>query len=83
MAGPFDAYLTQKKQQEAARSAAQVRLTPAQPDQVAQGLATAKELGEAPARVLAFQDHFSDLLAQKKATTALTRPCGPRLEDFF
>lgn len=58
MAGPFDAYLTQKKQQEAARSAAQVRLTPAQPDQVAQGLATAKELGEAPARFWPFRIIF-------------------------
>lgn len=81
MAGPFDAYLTQKKQQEAARSAAQVRLTSAQPDQVAQGLATAKELGEAPAKVLAFQDHFSDLLAQKKATTALTG--APKLSEWL
>lgn len=81
MAGPFDAYLEQKKQQEAALTASRVRAVPDQPDQVAQGLATARELGVAPGQVMAFQEHFTDLLQQKRATTALTG--APRLSDWL
>lgn len=81
MAGPFDAYLEQKKQQEAAMAAQQVRMMPQRPDEVASGLATARELGEAPGKVLAFQDHFADLLAQKRATTALTG--APKMSDWI
>lgn len=81
MAGIFDEYFEQKRREQAAQTAAKVRLDPMRPEQAAEGVATAKELGVPPGQVLAFQDHFSDLLAQKRATTALTD--APKLSDWL
>lgn len=81
MAGPFDAYFEQLKQQEAARTAARVRLDPLQPDQAADGLATAKELGVPPGQVMAFPQLFKDRLEQQRAAAALAE--APKLSDWL
>ncbi len=81
MAGPFDAYFDQLKQQEAARTAARVRLDPLQPDQAADGLATAKELGVPAGQVMAFPQLFKDRLEQQRAAAALAE--APKLSDWL
>lgn len=81
MAGIFDEYFEQKRREDAAQTAARIRLDPLKPEQAAEGVATAKELGVPPGQVMAFQSHFSDLLAQKRATTALTD--APKLSDWL
>ncbi|REF70411.1 hypothetical protein [Paracoccus versutus] len=81
MAGPFDAYFEQLKQQEAARTAARVRLDPLQPDQAADGLATAKELGVPAGQVMAFPQLFKDRLEQQRAAAALAE--APKLSDWL
>lgn len=81
MAGPFDAYFDQLKQQEAARTAARVRLDPLQPDQAADGLATAKELGVPAGQVMAFPQLFKDRLEQQRAAAALGE--APKLSDWL
>lgn len=81
MAGPFDAYFEQKQKEEAARAAAKVRLDPLQPDQAADGIATARELGVPAGQVMAFPQVFKDRLAQQKATTALTG--APKMSDWL
>ncbi|MTH65078.1 hypothetical protein [Paracoccus shanxieyensis] len=81
MAGPFDAYLNDLKAREAANTAARLRLDPVQPDQAANGLATAKELGVPAGQVMAFPELFRDTLTQKRATTALTG--APKLSDWL
>src|SRR5690606_13636342 len=81
MAGPFDAYFEQLKQQEAARTAARVRLDPVQPDQAAEGLATAKELGVPAGQVMAFPQMFKDRLEQQRAAAVLAE--APKLSDWL
>lgn len=81
MAGPFDAYFEQLKQQEAARTAARVRLDPVQPDQAAEGLATARELGVPAGQVMAFPQMFKDRLEQQRAVAALAE--APKLSDWL
>ncbi|WP_323008533.1 hypothetical protein [Paracoccus sp. (in: a-proteobacteria)] len=81
MAGPFDAYFDQLKQQEAASTAARVRLDPLQPDQAADGLATAKELGVPAGQVMAFPQLFKDRLEQQRAAAALAE--APKLSDWL
>jgi len=81
MAGPYDAYFDSLKAQEAERTAAQVRMNPLQPDQAAEGLATARELDVPVGQVTNFPDIFRDRLAQKRASTALADT--PRLSDWL
>ncbi|QRZ14738.1 hypothetical protein JWJ88_17385 [Paracoccus methylovorus] len=81
MAGPFDAYFDQLKQREAASTAARVRLDPLHPDQAAEGLATAKELGVPPGQVMAFPQMFKDRLEQQRATSTLAE--APKLSDWL
>lgn len=77
----FQGFFDQIKQQDAARTATQLRLNPLQPDQAAEGLGVARELGLPAGQVMAFPELFKDKLAAQKATTALTK--APKLSDWL
>lgn len=81
MGGEFDGYFKAIKQQDAARAATELRLHPLQPDQAAEGMGVAKELGVPPGQVMAFPELFKDRLAAQRATTALTQ--APQLTDWL
>lgn len=77
----FRGFFDQVKQQDAARTATELRLHPLQPDQAADGIATAKELGVPAGQVMAFPQLFKDRLAAQRATTALSS--APKLTDWL
>lgn len=77
----FQGFFDQVKRQDAARTATELRLHPLQPDQAADGIATAKELGVPAGQVMAFPELFKDRLSQQRATTALSS--APKLADWL